>query len=204
MFDNVSSHSTKLDQVSVHKKIVFTCFFVAVLFFIESATIMVGMFFLVAIVYIVVGRINFLKAGIYSLKITLPFLAVLAFWHLYTNNLNQGINLVFRLLTAMLIANLFLFTSKIHDIISEIQNYASHLKVLGINPHAVAITFGLFIRSIPILNQRAKYLMLAQLARSTKRSFWRVSMPLVLSIFDDAEYVSEALRARGGIKSKGE
>jgi biotin transport system permease protein len=55
-----------------------------------------------------------------------------------------------------------------------------------------------------MLNLRAKNLMLAQSARSTKRNFWRVSVPLALSIFDDAEHVSEALRARGGIKSKGD
>ena len=44
--------------------------------------------------------------------------------------------------------------------------------------------------------------MLAQSARSTKRSFWRISVPLALSILDDADLVSEALRARGGIKKR--
>jgi biotin transport system permease protein len=73
---------------------------------------------------------------------------------------------------------------------------------LGINSHAVSITIGLFIRSIPILKQRAKNLMLAQSERSTKRSFWRISVPLAISILDDADYVSEALRARGGIRKK--
>ena len=44
--------------------------------------------------------------------------------------------------------------------------------------------------------------MLAQSARSTKRSFWRIAVPLALSILDDADHVSEALRARGGIKKR--
>jgi biotin transport system permease protein len=52
------------------------------------------------------------------------------------------------------------------------------------------------------LKQRAKNLMLAQSARSTKRSFWRISVPLAISILDDADHVSEALRARGGIRKK--
>ena len=49
---------------------------------------------------------------------------------------------------------------KIHDIILAIQKYSLYLKIFGINPHAVSITIGLFIRSIPILNQRAKNLIM--------------------------------------------
>ncbi len=127
---------------------------------------------------------------------------ILALWHLYLGHLDKGITLIFRLISAFLIANLFLLTSKIHDIILAIQKSSFYLKNLGINPHAVSITIGLFIRSIPILNQRAKNLMLAQSARSTKRSFWRISVPLALSILDDADHVSDALRARGGIKKR--
>ena len=44
--------------------------------------------------------------------------------------------------------------------------------------------------------------MLAQSARSTKRSFWRISVPLAISVLDDADHVSEALRAKGGIRKK--
>ena len=126
----------------------------------------------------------------------------MAVWHLYIGNVDKGVTLIFRLISALLIANLFLLTSKIHDIILAIQKYSFFLKIFRINPHAVSVTLGLFIRSIPILNQRAKNLMLAQSARSTKRSFWRISVPLALSILDDADHVSEALRARGGIKER--
>ena len=93
-------------------------------------------------------------------------------------------------------------TSKVLDIILVIQRYSSSFKVFGANPHAVSITIGLFVRSIPILYQRARNLMLAQSARSTKRGFWRISVPLAISILDDADHVSEALRARGGIKKR--
>ena len=121
---------------------------------------------------------------------------------MYLDHFDKGLTLIFRLTSAFLIANLFLLTSKIHDIILTIQKYSFFLKIFGINSHAVSITIGLFIRSIPILKQRAKNLMLAQSARSTKRSFWRISIPLALSILDDADHVSEALRARGGIKKR--
>ena len=202
MFTSVSPHSTKLDKVSVQKKIFLSCFAAAILFLIKNPVVMFSIFLVLLLIYFLVGGLKFLGSGLYHLKITIPFVFILAIWHLYIDNLDNGVTLIFRLISAFLIANLFLLTSKIHDIILAIQKYSFYLKIFRINPHAVSITIGLFIRSIPILNQRAKNLMLAQSARSTKRSFWRISVPLALSILDDADHVSEALRARGGIKKR--
>ena len=202
MFTSVSSHSTKLDKVSVQKKIVLSCFAAAILFLIKNPLVMFSIFLVLLLIYFLVGGLKFLGAGLYHLKITIPFVFILAIWHLYIDKLDNGVTLIFCLVSAFLIANLFLLTSKIHDVILAIQKYSFYLKIFRINPHALSITIGLFIRSIPILNQRAKNLMLAQSARSTKRSFWRISVPLALSILDDADHVSEALRARGGIKKR--
>ena len=202
MFTNVSSYSTTLDEVSVQKKIVLSCSAAAILFLIKNPLVMFGIFLMLLLIYFLAGGLRFLRLGLYHLKITVPFVIILAVWHLYLGHLDKGITLIFRLISAFLIANLFLLTSKIHDIILAIQKYSLYLKILGINPYALSITIGLFIRSIPILNQRAKNLMLAQSARSTKRSFWRISVPLALSILDDADHVSDALRARGGIKKR--
>ena len=202
MFTNVSSYSTKLDRVSVQKKIVLSCCAAAILFFIKNPLVMFCIFLVLLLIYFLAGGLKFLGLGLYHLKITIPFVIILTVWHLYLGNVDQGVTLIFRLISAFLIANLFLLTSKIHDIILTIQKYSFYLKIFRINPHAISITLGLFIRSIPILNQRAKNLMLAQSARSTKRSFWRISVPLALSILDDADHVSEALRARGGIKER--
>ena len=188
MFTSVSPHSTKLDKVSVQKKIFLSCFSAAILFFIKNPLAMFSIFLMLLLIYFLVGGLKFLGAGLYHLKITIPFVFILAIWHLYIDNLDNGVTLIFRLISAFLIANLFLLTSKIHDIILAIQKYSFYLKIFRINPHAVSITIGLFIRSIPILNQRAKNLMLAQSARSTKRSFWRISVPLALSILDAVSY----------------
>jgi biotin transport system permease protein len=202
MFTNVSSHKTKLDEVSVQKKLVLSCSAAAILFFIKNPLVMFSIFLVLLLIYFLAGGLKFLGLGLYHLKITVPFVIILAVWHLYLGYLDKGVTLIFRLISAFLIANLFLLTSKIHDIILTVQKYSFYLKIFRINPHAVSITVGLFIRSIPILNQRVKNLMLAQSARSTKRSFWRISVPLALSILDDADHVSEALRARGGIKKR--
>ena len=202
MFTNVSSHKTKLDEVSVQKKLVLSCSAAAILFFIKNPLFMFSIFLVLLLIYFLAGGLKFLGLGLYHLKVTVPFVIILAVWHLYLGYLDKGVTLIFRLFSAFLIANLFLLTSKIHDIILAVQKYSFYLRIFRINPHAVSITVGLFIRSIPILNQRAKNLMLAQSARSTKRSFWRISVPLALSILDDADHVSDALRARGGIKKR--
>ena len=202
MFTGVSPHSTKLDKVSVQKKIALSCFAAAILFFIKNPLVMFSILLLLLLIYFLAGGLKFLGLGLFHLKITIPFVIILAIWHLYLGQIDKGVTLIFRLVSAFLIANLFLLTSKIHDIILAIQKCSFYLKIFRINPHALSITIGLFIRSIPILNHRAKNLMLAQSARSTKRSFWRISVPLALSILDDAAHVAEALRARGGIKKR--
>ena len=174
MFTNVSSVGTKLDKISVQRKIIFTCSAAAILFFIKNPIVMFSIFATLLLIYFIVGGLKFLGLGIYQLKVNVPFVIILAFWHLYLDQLDRGMALIFRLVSAFLIANLFILTSKIHDIILAIQKYSFYLKNFGINPHAVSITIWLFIRSIPILKQRSKNLMLAQSARSTKRSFWRI------------------------------
>ena len=45
MFNDVSSHRTKLDKVSVEKKIVLTCSAAATLFFIKNPIVMFSIFF---------------------------------------------------------------------------------------------------------------------------------------------------------------
>ena len=121
MFTNVSSYSTKLDRVSVQKKIVLSCCAAAILFFIKNPLVMFCIFLVLLLIYFLAGGLKFLGLGLYHLKITIPFVIILAVWHLYLGNADKGVTLIFRLISAFLIANLFLLTSKIHDIILTIQ-----------------------------------------------------------------------------------
>ena len=134
MFTNVSPYSTKLDKVSVQKKIVLSCSAAAILFFIKNPLVMFIIFLVLLLIYFFAGGLKFLSLGLYHLKITVPFVIILALWHLYLGHLDKGITLIFRLISAFLIANLFLLTSKIHDIILAIQKYSLYLKIFGINP----------------------------------------------------------------------
>ena len=144
MFTNVSPHSTKLDKVSVQKKIVLSCSAAAILFFIKNPLLMFIIFLVLLLIYFFSGGLKFLTLGLYHLKITIPFVIFLTVWHLYLDQLDKGVTLIFRLISAFLIANLFLLTSKIHDIILAIQKYSVYLKIFGINPHANTRTYRVY------------------------------------------------------------
>ena len=60
MFNNVSSHRTKLDEVSIEKKIVLTCSAAATLFFIKNPIVMFSIFSLLLLTYFLVGGLKFL------------------------------------------------------------------------------------------------------------------------------------------------
>ena len=97
MFSGVSSHSTKLDKISVQKKMVLSCFAAAILFFIKNPLVMLSIFLVLLLIYFLVGGLKFLGSGLYHLKITIPFISILATWHLYIDNLDNGVTLFFAL-----------------------------------------------------------------------------------------------------------
>jgi biotin transport system permease protein len=55
------------------------------------------------------------------------------------------------------------------------------------------------IRFTPVLASKGAQLAQSWRARSAKRLSWRIVMPMTLLAIDDAEYVAEALKARGGV-----
>ena len=95
MFTNVSSHKTKLDEVSVQKKLVLSCSAAAILFFIKNPLVMFIIFLVLLLIYFLAGGLKFLGLGLYHLKITVPFVIILAVWHLYLGYLDKGVTLIF-------------------------------------------------------------------------------------------------------------
>ena len=73
MFINVSPYSTKLDQVSVQKKIVLSCSSAAILFFIKNPFVMSSIFLVLLLIYFLAGGLKFLGIGLYSPKNYYPF-----------------------------------------------------------------------------------------------------------------------------------
>ena len=141
----------------------------------------------------------FFRGGLARLRVLWPFAAVLLVWHAVTGELAAGFVITLRMLTAVGLANLVTMTTRLSDIMAVVHWLLAPLTRLGINTRALDIGIGLVIRMIPVLQDKAARLGESWRARSPRRAGWRVVMPLVVLALDDADRVSEALKARGGL-----
>lgn len=127
-----------------------------------------------------------------------PFALVLLLWHLWTQDLRDGMVILLRLTTAVAAANLVTMTTRLSDMIAVIERLANPLARLGLPPRTLALAIALTIRFLPVLSDRLTRIAEAWRARSPRRPAWRILTPATLATLDDADQVAEALRARGG------
>ncbi len=145
------------------------------------------------------GGQRFGAANLGSLKVLWPFLLLLAVWHGVTGQVSEGAIVALRLLTALMLANFVTMTSRLSDMVTVVSFLTAPLRKLGLPTRALELSIALVIRFTPSIAQKGAQLSEAWQARSTRRSRWQIVMPLAASALDDAEHVSEALRARGGV-----
>ncbi|WP_312526972.1 energy-coupling factor transporter transmembrane protein EcfT [Paracoccus sp. (in: a-proteobacteria)] len=148
--------------------------------------------------YAALGR-DLLWAGLRALWPLWPFVLILGIWHGFFGDWQGGLGLIGRMLLAVGAANLVTLTTPIAEMIALFEGMLGPLRLLGLNPRAVALSMALVIRFAPVLLQKQQALALAWRARSPKRAGWRLALPLTLAALDEADHVAEALRARGGV-----
>ena len=151
-----------------------------------------------AALYLAQG-LAFAAHGARMLRPLWPFLLVLALWHGVTGELARGAGIGLRLLTAVALANLVTMTTRLDDLIAVLERLAQPLARLGLKPRVLALALALAIRFTPVLLDKTRVLMQAWRARSPRRPGWRVVLPVLLIALDDADHVSDALRARGAL-----
>lgn len=147
------------------------------------------------------GGIAFCSAGLRALRPLLIFVVFLAIYHVWTGEIVQGAAILFRLVAAVGLANLVTMTTRLDDLMALITRLLRPFSPTGQAGRILGVVVALFVRFIPILSLRASQLSEGWRARSRKRPGWRLIMPLTLAALDDAEQVSEALRARGGFSA---
>lgn len=140
----------------------------------------------------------FLRAGLRSLRVVLPFVAVLLAWHAIAGDMRMGLLVTLRMVTLVALANLVTMTTGLEDLVDLIRRLTAPLRRLGLPTQLLEIAIPLVIRFTPVLVARAETLAEAWRARSRRRPGWRLILPLTLQALDDADHVGEALRARGG------
>uniref|UniRef100_UPI004048438D energy-coupling factor transporter transmembrane component T family protein n=1 Tax=Yoonia sp. TaxID=2212373 RepID=UPI004048438D len=173
------------------------CAATIVLFFIENLALHAAILVAVAGVYLSAGAL-FFKAGLRQLRVLWPFVVIVAIWHIWTGETQQGAVILLRLLSALALANLVTMTTRLSDMIDVVRLLTRPLAKLGLNPAALDMAIALVIRLTPVLAQKGRNLTQAWRARSARRPNWRILLPFTVLALDDADHVAEALRARGG------
>ncbi|MDP3960934.1 MAG: energy-coupling factor transporter transmembrane component T [Pseudorhodobacter sp.] len=151
-----------------------------------------------ALLYLAQGRAFAIHGG-RMLRPLWPFLLVLALWHGISGEIARGAGIGLRLLTAVALANLVTLTTRLDDLIAVLERLAQPLARLGLKPRVLALALALAIRMTPVLLDKTRALLQAWRARSPRRPGWRVVLPVLLIALDDADHVSDALRARGAL-----
>ena len=156
---------------------------------------------------IVLTAVNFLgpvirREMVRAIKPLWIMFVIFGGWIAITVSPLPALILVLRLVTLLIIANLVTLTTPLDKMIDVLMTVLKPFEKLGLKTAPIALAIALVIRFVPVLGERTTTILHAWKARSTKRPFWRIVAPLTISAMDDAEHVSEALRARGGLAGK--
>ena len=194
---------TIFHKISAGQKLLALCVLSTALFQIESLFVLACLTFVVIALYLSQG-LPFAKFGALMLWPLWPFVLIIGLYHGITNDIEAGGKIILRMLIAVALANLVTMTTPLNDMIDVLMRLLRPLNLIGISTKPVALAIALFIRFIPTLIERGITMHAALRARATRKSGWRIVVPLTLSVLNDAEHVANALRARGGVGTNDE
>lgn len=180
-------------------KLAALCVSTVLLFLSDDLWVQGGAFIAVMAGYLALGGVDFLRAGLRSLKILTMFLVIIAAWHAVTGTWVDGAVVALRLLAAVSLANLVTMTTRLTDMTDVVAKLTKPLAIFGLNPRLLELAIALVIRFTPVLIDKGTALNMAWRARSHRRPGWRVILPFVVLAIDESDHVAEALRARGGV-----
>ncbi|MDP2080057.1 MAG: energy-coupling factor transporter transmembrane component T [Pseudotabrizicola sp.] len=196
MLTLTSPVKTPLHQMRAGPKLATLALFTFALFW-TTSPLHLGIALVAVVALYLTGGTQFARHGARMLRPLWPFVAVVGLWHLWLDDLTAGAVVLLRMGAAVAAANLVTVTTRLSDMITVLERLARPLAPL-LPPQRLALAIALVIRFIPVLSERAAQLGQAYRARSGRAPGWRLFAPAALAALDDAENVSQALRARGG------
>ncbi len=197
MISLTSPIETRAHHWPAGAKLAVLCFTTLGLFFVENLLFHALFLFGIAALYALPGK-SFFLFGLKHLTVLWPFILVVAIWHLWTLEVELGVTIIIRLVSAVALANLVTMTTRLSDMIDVVRYLSRPFRRFGLNPKVLELSIALVIRMTPVLLSKGQNLSWAWRARSNRRSGWRIILPFTVVALDDADHVAEALRARGG------
>ena len=198
MISLTSPIETPFHRIPAPLKLAALCLFTFSVYLAEGMPPHIGAVAAVAAMYAVPG-LQFLAMGAVRLRPLWPFLAVLFVWHIATADPYTGLQIAMKLVAAVGLANLVTMTTRLDDLISVAERSLAPLRRLGVRAKGLGIAIAMVVRFTPVIVQKGSQLAESWRSRSPRRPGWRIIVPLVLLVIDDAADVGESLRARGGI-----
>lgn len=176
-------------------KLAILCTCSTALFFLANLTALAAVFALTCIGYSLLGReaLGILRS---ALRMLLPFVLVLSAWHGLAGDYQGGAVIILRILTLFAWASAFTMTTPLSDTIELAQAATRPLERIGLPAGGIALAIPLTLRFVPLFAERTATMEEAWRARSSSRRKWRLFLPMLLSVMDDADGVADALRAR--------
>lgn len=150
------------------------------------------------VLYALPGK-RFLAGGLRRLFVLWPFVLLIVSWHFIRSDLEVGLVIVLRMITAVALANLVTMTTRLSDMMGVMRWLTAPLRVLGVKTERIELAIALVVRFTPVLTSKGQMLAMAWRARAVRRVGWRIITPFAVLAIDDAEHLAEALRARGGV-----
>ena len=198
MLTLTSPVNTWAHRLPAGAKLLALCGFTAILFALKSPQLQLAACGGTAGIIASCG-IEFVRRSVHVLRPIWFFVAIVALWHLWSDDISGGAVVILRMITAVAAANFVTMTTRLSDMITVLERLARPLERIGVSPGILALAVALVIRFIPVMMHRSAQIRESWRARSARRPGWRIMLPVTLAALDDADRVAEALRARGGI-----
>ena len=199
MLSLTSDHRTVFHGIPAGFKLLVLLVFSIALFVFPDLRVQAFALLLVFLAFIC-GGIGFLGEGINHLRRIWPVVAFICIWHGWSGEYAVGLALLFRLLAVLALANLVTMTTQLSQMMGVLNWLTIPIRRAGISTRPAEIAMAMMVRFIPVLSEKSEALRESWRARSPKRPGWRIVVPITLLAIDDADQVSEALRARGGVQ----
>lgn len=133
------------------------------------------------------------------LKPLLPLFLLIFLLQWWSIGWVDGLLLVLRMGTLILLANLVTLTTRMDDMMVALRPFFWPLQLIGVKPERIAFAVALLIRFVPVLMAVVHSLLDAWHARGGGKHVWKLAVPLTIQAIRMSDHVAEAIAARGGI-----
>lgn len=113
-----------------------------------------------------------------------------------------GLAIILRIGALVTLAGIVTTTTPLAEMLTVLDRLLTPLCWVGVQTRPVSVAIAMTLRFVPLLSLRWRTLRDAWSCRSARRPGWRLLVPFVVGVLNDADRAAEALAARGAFLEK--